>query len=56
MVNIEKAAFSKSVNCSSIVRNSTRHPMSVPGGGNLNRIEFQLVDCSTAQMLTKATD
>lgn len=40
----EKAAFSKSVICTSILRNSTRQPMEEPGGGGLNRKVCQFVD------------
>lgn len=38
------AEFSKSVNCSSHGRNSTRHPIGVLGGGGLKRIVCQFVD------------
>lgn len=39
------AAFSKSVSCTSIGRNSTRQPILLWGGGGLNLIVCQLVDC-----------
>lgn len=42
-MNTPKAAFSKSVNCTSQGRNSTRHPMLLFTGGSLNRIVCQLV-------------
>ena len=38
------AAFSKSVSCTSIGRNSTRHPMGEFVGGGLKRTVCQLVD------------
>jgi len=51
-----KAAFSKSVSCTSIDRNSTRHPMrDVPpkcsdeGGGGFQRTVCQLVDWSDSK-------
>jgi len=40
----ENAAFSKSVVCTSIGRNSTRQPIEDPGGGGLNRKVCQFVD------------
>jgi hypothetical protein len=43
--NTVSAAFSKSVSCISIGRNSTRQPISVSTeGGLLNLNEFQFVD------------
>jgi len=41
---VVKAAFSKSVSCTSIGLNSTRQPILVFGGGGLKRIVCQLVD------------
>ena len=38
------AAFSKSVSCASVGRNSTRHPIGEFGGGGLKRIVCQFVD------------
>ena len=38
------AAFSKSVSCTSMGRNSTRQPMGEFAGGGLNRRVCQLVD------------
>mmetsp|Transcript_27322 Transcript_27322/g.76756 ORF Transcript_27322/g.76756 Transcript_27322/m.76756 type:complete len:212 (+) Transcript_27322:427-1062(+) len=43
------AAFSKSVICTSGVRNSTRQPISPPAGGGLNRTVPQFVPCSCSQ-------
>lgn len=43
-MNTAKAAFSKSVSCTSMVRNSTRQPMGELGGGGLKRRVCQLVD------------
>jgi hypothetical protein len=40
----ENAAFSKSVIWTSMLLNSTRHPMLEFGGGGLNRSVCQLVD------------
>jgi hypothetical protein len=40
----EKAAFSKSVSCTSMLLNSTRHPILEFGGGGLNRTVCQFVD------------
>ena len=39
------AAFSKSVNWTSIVLSSTLHPMFESAGGGFHRTEFQFVDC-----------
>lgn len=49
-----KAAFSKSVNWTSIGRNSTRQPMGEPGGGGLKRIVCQLVDQMFCRRQTSA--
>jgi len=38
------AAFSKSVSWTSMLLNSTRHPIDELGGGGLNRNVCQLVD------------
>mmetsp|Transcript_61630 Transcript_61630/g.198512 ORF Transcript_61630/g.198512 Transcript_61630/m.198512 type:complete len:214 (-) Transcript_61630:772-1413(-) len=43
------AAFSKSVSCTSGVRNSTRQPMAPPAGGGLKRTLPQFVPCSCSQ-------
>lgn len=43
-IKIEKAAFSKSVICTSILRNSTRQPIGELGGGGLKRSVCQFVD------------
>lgn len=43
-MNTANAAFSKSVICTSIGRNSTRQPMEEPAGGGLNRTVCQFVD------------
>jgi len=43
-MNTENAAFSKSVHCTSIDRNSTRQPIGELTGGGLNRIVCQFVD------------
>lgn len=43
-INTTKAAFSKSVSCTSIERNSTRHPILLFGGGGLKRTLCQFVD------------
>lgn len=51
-MNTENAAFSKSVSCTSIGRNSTRQPIGEFVGGGLNRSVCQLVDwmfCVAAQ-------
>lgn len=40
-----KAAFSKSVIWTSMLRNSTLHPMGEFGGGGLKRKVCQFVDC-----------
>src|SRR5688500_3777069 len=44
-VKTAKAAFSKSVSCTSMLLNSTRHPMGELAGGGLKRRVCQLVDC-----------
>ena len=43
-IKTANAAFSRSVSWISMLRNSTRHPMSELGGGGLNRMVCQLVD------------
>lgn len=43
-MNTEYAAFSKSVSWTSMLRNSTLHPMGESTGGGLNRIVCQFVD------------